>query len=88
MSDVIVTNNGPGDVFDLDVNPAEGEDQHMYRQEDFFPVPNLPQGKSIVALQRMPLNLGDSSRPYFNILITGKTADGVAIEQTEFVSGA
>lgn len=88
MSEVTVTNNGPGDVFDLDVNPAAGEDQHMYRQDDSFPVPKLPQGKSIVALQRMPLSLGDSAKPYFNIVISGKTADGVAIEQTEFVSGA
>lgn len=88
MSDVIVTNNGPGDVFELDVKPAEGEDQHMYRQDDFFPVPTLPQGKSFVALERMPLGLGDSSKSYFNIVITGKTSDGVAIEQTEFVSGS
>lgn len=88
MSDVIVTNNGPGDVFDLDVRPAAGEDSNLYREKDSFPVPSLPHGKSIVALQRMPLSLGDSAKSYFNIVLTGRTADGVAIEQTEFVSGA
>lgn len=87
LSDVVVTNNGPGDVFDLDVQPAAGEDRHLYREDDSFPVPALPQGKSIVALQRFPLSAGDSAKPYFNIVITGRTADGVAIEQTEFVSG-
>ncbi|MEY9777217.1 TIR domain-containing protein [Arthrobacter sp. MW3 TE3886] len=88
MSDVIVTNNGPGDVFDLDVQPASGEERNLHRESASLPVPNLPHGKSIVALRRMPLSMGDSAKPYFNIVITGRTADGVAIEQTEFVSGA
>ncbi|MHA7218891.1 TIR domain-containing protein [Arthrobacter sp. MDT1-48-3] len=87
MSDVIITNSGPGDVFNLDVHPAEGEQPGLFRETDSLPVPTLPQGKSVVALQKMPPGFG-GSKPYFNILITGTTADGVAINETEFVSGA
>jgi Predicted nucleotide-binding protein containing TIR-like domain len=86
VSKVTVTNLGPGDVFDLDVHPAEGEDVGLYRDSDDLPIARLPQGKSVTTLRVMSLHLGSRSRSHFNIVITGKTADGTPIEQTEFVS--
>ncbi|GGL86558.1 hypothetical protein GCM10009706_26580 [Curtobacterium citreum] len=85
LSDIIVTNHGPGDVYDLNVQP-EDEGQHFYREDGVLPVPRLPAGKSVVALQRMPPALTESYAPYFTLRISGKTADGTPIEQDEFVS--
>lgn len=88
LGDIIVTNYGPGDVYELDAHPADGEDRHLYRDADELPVPRLPSGKSVVIMKRMPSSIGDSSKSYFNVNITAKTADGTAIELTEFVNAA
>ncbi|NHA70082.1 nucleotide-binding protein [Phycicoccus sp. CMS6Z-2] len=86
-SHVTITNHGPGDVYELDVHPAEGEESGLFREASDLPIPKLPAGKSVTALYRMPMSLGSSRKSYFNIVISGKTADGTPLEQTEFVSG-
>lgn len=86
MSPVTVTNHGPGDVYELDVHPSGEEEAGLFREDSDLPIPCLPAGKSVKALDRMPLGLGFARKSYFNIVITGKTADGTPIEQTEFVS--
>lgn len=87
ISPVIITNLGPGDVYELDVRPADGEESGLFREASDLPLPKLPAGKSVKALDRMPLSLGSGSKTYFHVVITGKTADGTPLEQTEFVSG-
>lgn len=85
LSDVIVTNHGPGAVYDLTAEPVD--DQDMLRDADDDPVPLLPPGKSVRVLQRMPAAYGRSTRSYFTIKLRGRTADGTSIEIEEFVSG-
>ena len=85
FSDVIVTNHGPGIVYELDAEPTDDEDQ--LRRSDELPVPQLPVGKSVRVLQRMPPTLSQSMRSYFTIKLRGRTADGVVIDEDEFVSG-
>ena len=84
FSDVIVTNHGPGVVYDLTA-AATGDDD--LRASDELPVPQLPPGKSVRVLQRMPASYSQVKRSYFTIKLQGRTADGVAIDQDEFVSG-
>lgn len=86
-SPIIITNHGPGDVYELDVHPAEGEESGLFREASDLPVPKLPAGKSVKALDRMPMSLGSGRKTYFHVVIRGKTADGTPLEQTEFVSG-
>ena len=86
LGKILVTNLGPGDVFDLDVHPAEGEERGLFREEDDFPLPKLPQGKSIASLRVLPLTMADRAKSHFNIVITGTTMDGTPFEQHEFVS--
>ncbi len=85
LSDVIVTNHGPGSVYELTAEPA-GDDE-LVRSRDEEPVPTLPPGKSVRVLQRMPASFSQVKRSYFTIRLLGKTADGVEINQEEFVSG-
>lgn len=85
FSDVIVTNHGPGTVYDLTAEPLGDED--LLRASDELPVPQLPAGKSVRVLQRMPASFSQTKRSYFTIRLLGKTADGVEIDQEEFVSG-
>ncbi len=85
LSDVIVTNHGPGTVYELSAEPV-GEDHNLERRHDEGPVPQLPAGKSVKVLQRMPASLARSNRSYFTIRLLGKTADGLEINQEEFVS--
>ncbi|WP_043457912.1 TIR domain-containing protein [Arthrobacter sp. 31Y] len=86
LGKILVTNLGPGDVFDLDVHPAEGEESGLFREEDDFPLPKLPQGKSVASLRVLPLSMATRSKSHFNIVITGTTVDGTPFEQHEFVS--
>ncbi|MEW1979664.1 nucleotide-binding protein [Citricoccus sp. NPDC079358] len=85
LSDVIVTNHGPGTVYELSAEPV-GEDHNLERRHDEGPVPQLPTGKSVKVLQRMPASFTRSNRSYFTIRLLGRTADGVEINQEEFVS--
>ncbi|GGT27899.1 hypothetical protein GCM10010271_34820 [Streptomyces kurssanovii] len=80
-----ITNHGPGDVYGMDVKADEGEEL-ITRNQGEFPVPKLPTGKSVRLLTSRSLGSGASS--YFNVVLTGKTADGVPIEGEEFVDGA
>jgi predicted nucleotide-binding protein len=87
LSPITVTNHGPGDVYELNVRPADDEQAGLFRKGSELPIPCLPAGKSVKALDRLPLTMGPGRKSYFNIVITGTTADGTLIEQTEFVSG-
>lgn len=84
MGSVVITNHGPGDVYDLDVE-AEEKAELITRNQGEFPVPKLPAGKSVRVLSAR--SLGGSSS-YFNVVLTGKTVDGVPIRVEEFVDGA
>ncbi len=85
MSDVIVTNHGPGTVYELLAEPTEGDG--MLRTSDELPIPQLPAGKSVRVIQRMPAALSQVDRSYFTIKLRARTADGVEIDVDEFVSG-
>ncbi|WP_435229157.1 TIR domain-containing protein [Streptomyces sp. Tue6028] len=86
MDAIQITNHGPGDVYDLDVD-ADAKVGLVARSASEFPVPRLPAGKS-VSVMRTPSGFASGSNSYFTINITGKTADGTPIEIDEFVSGA
>ena len=83
MDELVITNHGPGDVFELNILAEESE-QLLTRAEGGFPVPRLPAGKSVKALRTKSLGHGHS--PYFTVTLTGRTADGTPIEKEEFVS--
>ncbi|MBK5990450.1 nucleotide-binding protein [Streptomyces sp. MBT58] len=85
MGTIVITNHGPGDVYDLDVE-AEETAELVTRNEGEFPVPKLPAGKSVRVMSARSAGMGASS--YFNVVLTGKTADGVPIRVEEFVDGA
>ncbi len=80
-----ITNHGPGDVYNLDFAMPDDRNATREWREGGFPVPKLPPGKSVKAARM--LTLGDSDPAYFTLVLTGKTADGVEIQQEEFVSG-
>lgn len=88
FSDIVVTNHGPGDVINLDAHPADEDSRLLRRQDSVLPIPRLPAGKSIVALQKVPLGMAGNDKGYFTVKLTGTTVDGSPIEQDEFVSGA
>lgn len=82
---MVIVNHGPGDVYELDFSlPNDREGTREWREEG-FPVPKLPSGKSVSASRF--LSLASRSPAYFTVLLSGKTADGVDIQQEEFVSG-
>lgn len=83
MDAIVVTNHGPGDVLELDIMAPESEGL-VSRAEDGFPVPKLPQGKSVRAMRTRSLAHGHA--PYFVVTLTAKTVDGTEIRQEEFVS--
>lgn len=85
FSDVIVTNHGPGSVYELVAEPT-GDDELLQKSEE-PPIPQLPAGKSVKVLQRMPAALSQVKRSHFMIKLRGRTADGMPIDQEEFVSG-
>ncbi|MGW0806258.1 TIR domain-containing protein [Nonomuraea sp. NPDC002799] len=78
-----IVNHGPGDVYDLNV---ESEEQLVVNHENEFPVPRLPSGKSVRIMHGSTKSLSSRSSSYFTITVTGKTVDGIAIEQEIFVS--
>lgn len=79
-----ITNHGPGDVHDLDFSLPDGPGEADEWRAEGFPVPKLPPGKSVRA-DRF-IYMGSASVPYFTVVLTGKTADGVEIRREEFVS--
>lgn len=80
-----ITNHGPGDVYDLDFELADNREGTREWREVGFPVPKLPEGKSVAAARYLTF---DSSTPaYFTVIVTGRTADGEEVRQEEFVSG-
>jgi hypothetical protein len=86
MGSISITNYGPGDVYDLDVEPAAGEDNGFFREDAELPIPRLPEHKSVKVLKRLPMTLGSRRKSYFNVNITARTADGTPIDLVEFVS--
>lgn len=84
MQRMTITNHGPGDVYGLDFEVEDREATREWREEG-FPVPKLPAGKSVTAARYMTLS--STTPPYFNVLLTGRSADGIEIRQEEFVSG-
>ncbi|SDT10959.1 Predicted nucleotide-binding protein containing TIR-like domain-containing protein [Friedmanniella luteola] len=78
-----LTNHGPGDVYDLDFELVDDREGTREWREEGFPVPKLPAGKSVSAARY--LTLASSTPPYFTVLLTGRTADGVEVRQEEFV---
>ncbi|MDF9814137.1 nucleotide-binding protein [Streptomyces sp. SPB162] len=87
LGEIQITNHGPGDVFDLDID-ADANVGLVPRNEAEFPVPKLPAGKSVRVGRMSSDSLGSRSNSYFNITITYRTADGTPVELDEFVSGA
>jgi hypothetical protein len=85
MDAVEVTNHGPGDVYELDVD-ADASVNLVTRHGNDFPVPRLPAGKSVRVMRTQ--FFGSDSTSYFNIRVTGKTVDGTPIEQEIFVNGS
>jgi predicted nucleotide-binding protein len=85
MDSVQVTNHGPGDVYELDLT---GDKNARLVPSDDLPLHCLPEGKSIRVFSTRSMSLGSSGGSHFNVMITGKTADGTPIEQEEFVSGS
>ncbi|WP_324701470.1 hypothetical protein [Micrococcus sp. HOU01] len=79
-----ITNHGPGDVYDLDFALADDQENAHEWYKEGFPVPKLPAGKSVTT--RRYLTMASANPPYFMVTVTGKTADGVAIETEEFVN--
>lgn len=87
LGEIQITNHGPGDVYELDVD-ADPKVGLVTRNDDEFPVPKLPAGKSVRVGRLSSDSLGSRSNSYFNVTITYKTADGTPVELDEFVSGA
>ena len=84
MDELVITNYGPGDVYDLVFEAPESAGM-MVSHDDGFPVPKLPAGKSVRAWRSQTFSHGNE--PYFTVMLTGLTADGTEIKQEEFVSG-
>lgn len=82
---VEITNNGPGDAFDVDVVEVDATGRGLLRDHEPLPVPKLPAGKSIRMDYMGNIAAGDNKR-YFTLLIKGRTADGEQFDHEEFVS--
>lgn len=83
LDEVVITNHGPGDVLELDVE-AEEREGLITRQQGGFPVPRLPEGKSVKAMRTKSMGHGNGA--YFTVTITGTSVDGSPIHKEEFVS--
>ena len=81
---VEIVNYGPGDVYELDVEADEQTGLRIDQNGD-FPIPKLPQGKSIRVMRTITLGWGGSNT-HFTFRATGKTVDGAPIDQELFVS--
>ena len=86
MADVVITNHGPGDVFELNVKPDDPEE--FIKDATDLPIPRLPAGKSVTALRHGGASLRTGLQTYFTVTITGRTVDGTEISVNEFVSAA
>lgn len=82
LDEIVITNHGPGDVYELSLD-ADPEAGLVARADDGFPVPMLPAGKSVKAMRITH----SGTPPYFTLVITAKTADGTELRVDEFVSG-
>jgi predicted nucleotide-binding protein len=82
LGEVEITNHGPGDVFDLNVEAEQKEG--LLTRDMGLPVPKLPQGKSVRVMRAQSLQSGGGS--YFMITVSGKTAEGEEISEEIFVS--
>lgn len=87
MGQLQITNNGPGDAFEVDLDTDGEFNLHALGSDNDFPVPRLPQGKTVSVGVGGLRTLGDHRRSYFNVTIRAKTVDGVPFEAIEFVSG-
>jgi hypothetical protein len=85
IAEVEVTNYGPGDVYELDLEAGNDVDLRT-RADDDFPVPKLPEGKSVRAQSLGGSTFGNVKKSYFNLKVTGKTVDGLPINEEIFVS--
>jgi hypothetical protein len=76
-----VINHGPEDVYDLDIELPEGIQGFQLRSD--LPLPKLPAGKShgLLCALTVPRNV-----EYFDLGITGRTANGDPVRETVFVS--
>ena len=82
---VEITNNGPGDAFDVDVEEVDATGRGLLRDDEPLPIPKLPQGKSFRVDYMGNIGFGDNKR-YFTLLIKARTADGESFDHEEFVS--
>lgn len=82
---VEITNHGPGDVLDFDVEEISTEGRGLLREREDLPIPKLPESKSYRIDYVGNNAMGDNKR-YFTLLITGRTNDGEPIRHEEFVS--
>lgn len=85
LGEIQITNHGPGDAYELDINSDLG--LHS-RGDNDFPVPRLPVGKSVSVYTTTTRSLGGLGRPsYANLTIRAKTVDGIEFTVDEFLSG-
>lgn len=82
---VEITNHGPGDAFDIDVEEVDSDGRGLLRDNEPLPVPKLPPGKSFRIDYMGNVGWGDNKR-YFTLLIKARTPDGESFEHEEFVS--
>lgn len=89
LGDVVVTNHGPGDVYELGARLSDDNpDGFVVHEATSLPIPRLPEGKSVAVLRLLGLGggLSDKDASYFNLDLEAKSADGTSIGKTEFVS--
>ncbi|UVT27707.1 nucleotide-binding protein (plasmid) [Rhodococcus pyridinivorans] len=82
---VEITNIGPGDALDVDVEELGATGRGLLRDGEPLPIPKLPAGKSFRLDYMGNIAMGDNKR-YFTLLIKGRTADGDPFNCEEFVS--
>lgn len=80
-----ITNHGPGDVYDLDVEELNATNRGLIRTEGVLPIPRLPSSKSI-KLDYMGNMFSGDNKKYFTLLLEGQTADSQPVKLEEFVS--
>lgn len=76
-----IINHGPEPVYDLGLEFPEGL-QGFRVMDPGFPVPKLPGGKSLMVVCSLTMSRNAS---YFNLVITGHTAEGDAVREDAFV---
>ncbi|WP_312037663.1 nucleotide-binding protein [Rhodococcus sp. 4CII] len=82
---VEITNRGPGDALDVDVEEIDADGRGLLREYENLPIPKLPQGKSFRIDYMGNTGAGDNKR-FFNLRITGRTEGGDPLDQEEYVS--